>query len=77
MEAINKWLLILGFHVTSAKTKIKNFEFSPSFRYKSFLHRYLLACLQLGGLLCFENRTPRFFTMRDMRDVRDIGIDPG
>ena len=40
----------LGFHVTSEKTKIKIKNFK-------FLNIYLLACLQVGRPLCFENKT--------------------
>ena len=55
--------LILGFHVTSEKTKIKiKLKILSFYLYwvKVIFKRILLDCLQLGRLLCFENRT-RFF----------------
>ena len=56
-------VIIHGFHVTSEKkTNIKYFKLLPSSGESHFKRNiYLLACLQLGRPLCFENRT-RFFS---------------
>ena len=52
-------IIIIGFHVTSEKVKLKILSFYL-YQVKVILNKYLLACLQLGEPLCFENRT-RFF----------------
>ena len=67
---------ILGFHVTSEKTKIKlNLKILSFYLYrvKVIFNEYLLACLQLGRPLCSENRT-RFFTMRDIGIVCGLHV---